>query len=424
MNGNANFNIFSNPILSDMFGVNLNVLLWTSFLLCECCEDKEQRQRCAVVRRRRIDIDYHWETLINENEFKRHYRMSSPFFETLLCKVGPHLHVNEQQSMNRTGVRPLPPSAKLMLTLSWLAGGDYRNVRMVMGISRAYFYAVAYRVMDVIAQVETISFPTTAEGLRALREDFTRLSHNQLFAGCIGCIDGLLVRTITPNTTQVTNIRDNYSGHYKHYGRNVQACCDAWCRFTSICCNAPGGMNDALAFRRWNLRNLLQTILPPGHYLLGDAAYPLLYFLIIPFFGRNGMDESQRTFNFYLSQLRIRIEMTFGILVNKWRILKTPLHLTKESNVTKVIHTCALLHNFVITENLKKNGRNITRRMLSDDYNAIMLQCDVDQEEIYDSTSFTTSKDGIEGIDLRNIIMSIIEEEKFTRPVRNIERNG
>ena len=184
--------------------------------------------------------------------------------------------------MNRTGVASLSASAKLMLTLSWLAGGDYRNVRMVMGISRSYFYSVAYRLMDVIAEVETIEFPTSVEGLRVLREDYARLSRRQSFSGCVGCIDGLLVRTITPNNKLVANVRENYSGHYKNYGRNVQTYCNAWCRFTSICCNAPGGMNDAVAFRKWSQRKLMRQVLPPGHYLLVDAAYPLLYFFLIP----------------------------------------------------------------------------------------------------------------------------------------------
>ncbi|KAE9161337.1 hypothetical protein PF002_g32397, partial [Phytophthora fragariae] len=39
------------------------------------------------------------------------------------------------------------------------------------------------------------------------------------------------------------------------------------------------------------------------------------------------VDRTDRdNYNFHVSQLRIRIEMAFGLLVNKWRIFKQPLH--------------------------------------------------------------------------------------------------
>ena len=53
-------------------------------------------------------------------------------------------------------------------------------------------------------------------------------------------------------------------------------------------------------------------------------------------------------YNFYLSQvLRIGIEMAFGLLCNKWRILQRPLQVNIK-NAGKVFLCCARLHNFVI----------------------------------------------------------------------------
>ena len=62
--------------------------------------------------------------------------------------------------------------------------------------------------------------------------------------------------------------------------------------------------------------------------------------------------------------------------------------------------------------------------MLHDDYHSITQQCDIDEEEVYDSTSFEISPGGLQGTDLRNILMAIIDEEKIVRPQRNINRNG
>ena len=59
-------------------------------------------------------------------------------------------------------------------------------------------------------------------------------------------------------------------------------------------------------------------------------------------------------YNFFISQLRIRIEMAFGQLVGKWRILKNPLQ-CRIKKCPKVIHTCIRLHNFIINDKMSNN---------------------------------------------------------------------
>jgi DDE superfamily endonuclease len=50
--------------------------------------------------------------------------------------------------------------------------------------------------------------------------------------------------THTQKQDLVGNDRSYYSGHYKQYGNNVQACCDHLSRFTYIAVAGPGVMND------------------------------------------------------------------------------------------------------------------------------------------------------------------------------------
>eukprot|EP00918_Siedleckia_nematoides_P051513 GHVU01112812.1.p1 GENE.GHVU01112812.1~~GHVU01112812.1.p1 ORF type:complete len:135 (+),score=3.17 GHVU01112812.1:470-874(+) len=53
------------------------------------------------------------------------------------------------------------------------------------------------------------------------------------------------------------------------------------------------------------------------------------------------------TYNYYTSQLRIRIEQAFGMMVTKWRVFRSPLAV-KLRNVGRVINTAARLHNYCI----------------------------------------------------------------------------
>ena len=61
------------------------------------------------------------------------------------------------------------------------------------------------------------------------------------------------------------------------------------------------------------------------------------------------MTETQRTFNYFLSQLRIRIEMAFGRMTTKWRILRWNLENGTRRN-SRIIRVYATLHNYVINE--------------------------------------------------------------------------
>ncbi|KAF4142396.1 DDE superfamily endonuclease [Phytophthora infestans] len=115
-------------------------------------------------------------------------------------------------------------------------------------------------------------------------------------------------------------------------------------------------MGDALAFMRWELSSLVESF-PVGLHLVGDNAYSNSNTLLTPFTRPQTASQSNATrlyrdsFNFHLSQLRIRVEMAFGLLVNKWRVFKAPLRVGVKS-IKKVVHVACMLHNFCITERL------------------------------------------------------------------------
>ena len=70
------------------------------------------------------------------------------------------------------------------------------------------------------------------------------------------------------------------------------------------------------------------------------------------------MKNENDNFNFFASQLRIRIEMAFGLMVKKWGILARPLTI-KLKNVKRLMIAIARLHNYCIDERLAST--NTTR---------------------------------------------------------------
>jgi len=100
-------------------------------------------------------------------------------------------------------------------------------------------------------------------------------------------------------------------------GVNVQAACDAFCRFQFIGVAGPGSMPDSQAVDECGLNQLVEG-LPLKYVAVADAAYTPTEKMRALFYGNQAKEEDKDAFNFYRSQLRIRIEMAFGMMSMKW----------------------------------------------------------------------------------------------------------
>ena len=165
-----------------------------------------------------------------------------------------------------------------------------------------------------------LKFPTSAAEICKAQAQFCDISSNNVISGCVGAIDGLLFVIKCPSMKDSNNNPSSYySGHYCCHGLNIQAICDASCRFIFFAVAAPGKSSDQAAIERTALPTSLDG-LPLGSYVVGDAAYTLPDKCITPFTGSQWLNPTKDAYNYFLSQLRIRIEMAFGILTTKWQI--------------------------------------------------------------------------------------------------------
>jgi hypothetical protein len=302
--------------------------------------------------RDRLEWDLHVRQLELEegNAFRRFYRMSYASFVKLCTWINPFLTVDNKMSRIRTGKGPISMEIALHCLLRWLSGGSYLDIRLSAGISKASFYRVVYECATAILQAEQLqySFPSSNDELNQDCSDFKAISSNGVIDGCVACLDGMLLQIQTPTAAETGHVKLYFSGHYQTYGINVQAACDAHCRFVFASLAAPGGTNDIVAFRKTSLLQKI-TSLPIGKYVIGDNAYVCSENLLTPFSGQQRLESAKDSYNFYLSQLRIRIEMTFGRSVNKWGLFKRPLQI-RLKNVGIVFMCATRLHNFCINE--------------------------------------------------------------------------
>ncbi len=103
--------------------------------------------------------------------------------------------------------------------------------------------------------------------------------------GCIGCLDGLILRIQTSSTREVGNVKAFFSGHYQAYDVNVQVICDSKCGFTYVAVVAPVGMKKV------------------SRALLRDCPYICTKHVLTLFPGEQKRELRKDAYNFYLSQL-------------------------------------------------------------------------------------------------------------------------
>jgi DDE superfamily endonuclease len=188
--------------------------------------------------------------------------MSHASFNKLLSYIRHNLEVDQVQGSQCGGA--ILPEIRLYCTIRWLTGGSYSDIYMFVGISKPSFYRVCWETILALYRCPKlqIRFPQMLEECQIAADNFASFSRSEAIINCVGAVDGFLLEISAPAEGLVANVRSYYSGHYKCYGVNVQACCDHLSCFTYIAITSPGVMNDIQAKDEIDLGKLIESIPP------------------------------------------------------------------------------------------------------------------------------------------------------------------
>jgi hypothetical protein len=329
------------------------VALVTGYILVKRNKRRKYPSRRGKKCRVRKHPDVLLQESLNDGMFQREYRMSHIFFCKLFNDLfGDGLYTSPRN--RRDGV--ILPKTKLMMMIRYLAGASYLDIlRIHHGVSKQAVFKHIAIVLKLIANSESlgvVEWPDTLEACNKFALQWAGKSGPSAFRGlhqtCIGAIDGILIETRSPTKNETMRPNDFRSGHKKQIGLNVQAICDARLRFMAISCRCPGKTNDWMAYLRSTMSERTDN-LPPPFYIVGDAAYVNSEHLLVPYPGGTFLDQREDAYNLYLSQLRIRIEQAFALLIGRWGVFWRPLRVPLRQQPTLILATCKL-HNFCIDE--------------------------------------------------------------------------
>ena len=386
--------------LFDVF-VSINfLLLLSSFCLKHAilCASRSEHAKERDPKRPRM-MWSEFMDFLTDAQFRRMFRMPKGCFnllcEKILDAVGEDVFMSESylaelsgktKSMHaahaKTSGGYLCGEVKLAVMLRLMAGGSYIDISMIYMLGYSHTYHVLHTVIqEWINNDDVISFlgEEYLTNKNEMKKVATRFkeggSHCGIFSGVLGALDGWLVRIRCPSF-----LRDNIkepAGFFTRkgfYAINVQAIVDRHKRilWRSIMCR--GAEHDSTAFKRSSFYEKLMTmaeeLLLEGFYFVGDSAYALRSFLLVPYDGATPFSDED-TFNYHLSSCRIWIECAFGEIDMRWGIFWRPLGFSLYNNI-QIIDGAMRLHNFIVEyrlENPEEFGIRAKQQDL-DDYQA------------------------------------------------------
>ncbi|XP_061586881.1 uncharacterized protein LOC133451756 [Cololabis saira] len=288
-----------------------------------------------------------WERVVlkefSDEEWKENFRMSRRTFDKLCglmsCVLKPE---------DVTVRAPVPLQMRVAIVLYKLAScSEYRVVANQFGVSKSTVKKFVYIFCKgmVSSVLQKIIVVPTAEEASAIARRFEQKFH---IPQIIGCIDGTHIPVLPPSEGYKDFV--NRKGWPSYV---LQAVVDDTYRFWNISCKLPGSAHDANVLRHSALFSHADQ-LPKGlreingvainHFLLGDPAYPLMEWLIKGYTHSPRITPEQESFNVYLSSARTTVEIAFGRLKSRWRVLlkRSDFHFTFTPHV---IATCCALHN-------------------------------------------------------------------------------
>jgi hypothetical protein len=245
---------------------------------------------------------------------------------------------------------------KLALVLRLLAGGSYLDLALLFETGSSYAYDIFHSVLavwindDSLIKINGLEYCSNDEEMQKVAMQFS-ISSNSILNGCIGAIDGWIVKIRRPRVSDGVANPGSFFSRKGFYGINVQCIVDKKKRIIYRNILSRGAEHDSTAFK--NSKFYKSFLLPnwrelvaKGFYFIGDSAYSIKSFLIPPY-NDVAHGTAEDNFNFFHSSARIAVECAFGEIELRWGILWRPLQCSLAHNC-QIIDACMRLHNFIL----------------------------------------------------------------------------
>lgn len=230
-----------------------------------------------------------------------------------------------------------------------------------------YADSFIHMLREMIIEQQYLSYSYNSFQFQNTAEDWLRISEtfNERwnFPYCLGALDGKHIVIQAPNNSGSTYY--NYKGTHSII---LMATVDANYKFTYIDVGCNSRASDGGVFENSSLKQGLEenTVrLPPPEPLPGreipvpyvfvaDDVFAMRSYILKPYPFRN-QPAPNRIFNYRLSRARRIVENAFGIIANRFRVLRRPINLCPNT-VENIILAICTLHNLLLSTNKSRSA--------------------------------------------------------------------
>ena len=237
----------------------------------------------------------------------------------------------------------------------WKLGSPTHHCLVSSGLEDPPFLPEVCRAIQDEFNREYLKCPTTPDECKEVEREF-RIRWNVPHA--LGALDGK-----KPKNTGA--IYHNYKGFFSIV---MLALVDGQYKVRWADAGTDGSCSDGQIFNASQLKRRIEdgrigfpdpaTITQGGpdvpYFILEDDAFTLKTWLMKPY-GRRMLTREERIANYRISRGRRVVENSFGILVSRFRVMRTTIELPP-ATVREVVFTCVVLNNILRSQYQGKPG--------------------------------------------------------------------
>lgn len=128
-----------------------------------------------------------------------------------------------------------------------------------------------------------------------------------------------------------------------------QVICDSTLKFVHCYTGQVGSVHDMRVFKLSRFQDMCtEDNFPEDSHLLGDAAYSIQKYIMVPFRDNGHLTETEKNYNRIHSSTRMIIERSLGLLKGRFRSILDKLPMTRTDLIPKYIVACCILHNICL----------------------------------------------------------------------------
>lgn len=223
---------------------------------------------------------------------------------------------------------------------------EYRTVATVFGVSKTTVQRYVHKFVRALCRKKLNYIKWYSDEEAVQMADYIEQKYK--YPQAIGAIDGSHIPVNPP-----ADGKADYLCRKGYPSIVLQAVVDGYYKFRDVYANTPGAAHDSTVLNRSPLAEMLNRNMPSNNriinnntvplHLLGDPAYPMSDKIVKGYIGTNITPEEDN-YNVYHSSARMCVEIAFGKLKSRWRILQKRMDVETQ-NSPMIVLACCILHN-------------------------------------------------------------------------------